>query len=288
MNRAIELNDSAEISCMEISDEEFKKLAGFIYTNFGIHLPEVKKTLVISRLQKVVKSLGLKTFNEYYKWLVNDKTGNGISVLINQISTNFTYFYREEHHFEYFYRSALPEIVKKLQNQKQKDLRIWCAGCSSGEEAYMLAILLREFLGLDYSSWDAGVLATDISQRVLDIAKNGVYSLQSIKRVPGHLARKYFKHLNRDDVEVLCPAKDDVLFRRYNLMNITPPFKKQFDTIFCRNVMIYFDQETKHEVVKRFVNLLSKGGYLFIGHSESLGRDWPELKYIAPAIYQKV
>lgn len=272
---------------LNITDEEFNKISSLILNKTGINLPESKKTLVISRLQKLVRELGFINFSEYYDYVIRDKSGAALSILATKISTNYTYFYRESKHFEFFQNIALPEITKILQSRNSKNLRIWCAGCSSGEEPYMLAMLMMEYFGINYRDWDAGVLATDISLEMLKKANAATYPLDSIANVPNNIKNKYFKQIDKDKVGVIDTVKREVMIRRYNLMNKVPPFKNKFQIIFCRNVMIYFNLETRIGVINRFVDLLEYGGYLFIGHSEVIDKSVGRLEYVQPAVYRR-
>ncbi|MCK4691049.1 MAG: chemotaxis protein CheR, partial [Desulfuromonadales bacterium] len=161
---------------MSISDNEFGQLRDLIQKRFGINLTDQKRSLLVGRLQKLMRRLNLGTFSQYYQYLTDDKTEAALGELVDLISTNHTYFNREKDHFDYFYETALPRIAAILQRENRKDLRIWCAGCSTGEEPYTLLMLMMEYFGNDYSSWNAGILATDISDRALTIARRGTYS----------------------------------------------------------------------------------------------------------------
>lgn len=272
---------------MAISDREFTWLRDLIYKRFGINLTEQKRSLLVGRLQKLMRQLNLPTFSAYFEYLDNDKTEAALSELIDLISTNHTYFNREKDHFDYFSQIALPAVIEKLKKENRKDLRIWCAGCSSGEEPYTLLMLMQEYLGADYKSWDAGILATDISDRALTVAKRGSYTTDRVMQLPDILRRKYFTAAGQDEMAVIDKIKQEATFRRFNLMNTTFPFKKPFQMIFCRNVMIYFDQPTREALVGRFHQHTEANGYLFIGHSETLGRSQTRYRYIKPALYQK-
>ncbi len=272
---------------MPITDREFEAMRALIYQRFGINLSEQKRSLLVGRLQKLLRSSGFSTFEEYYDHLLKDKSEQALSLLVDRVSTNHTYFNREKTHFDYFLQTALPEVIARLKAEGRRDLRIWCAGCSSGEEAYMLLMLMHECLGSDYSSWDAGILATDISERVLSVARSGVYPEDRVAQLPEALQRKYFKKLPGGDLQVVDILKKEATFRRFNLMNQQFPFKKSFQIIFCRNVMIYFDQPTREALVGRFHRFTEPGGYLFVGHSETLGRAQDLYKYLLPAAYQK-
>jgi chemotaxis protein methyltransferase CheR len=274
-------------SMMAISDQEFTKLRDLIQRRFGINLTDQKRSLLVGRLQKLMRNLNLATFSQYYDYLVEDKTEQALGELVDLISTNHTYFNREKDHFDYFFETALPTVVENLKKQNRKDLRIWCAGCSSGEEPYTLLMLMMEFFGNEYSAWDAGILATDISDRALSIAKRGAYSTDRVLQLPEKLRRKYFTAAGADEMAVIDQLKREATFRRFNLMNTSFPFKKPFQMIFCRNVMIYFDQPTREALVSRYHQFTEPGGYLFIGHSETLGRNQTLYKYLKPALYQK-
>jgi len=272
---------------VEISDQEFKSLRDLIYNNIGINLSDEKKNLMMGRFQKILRARNFSTFKEYYDFVSKDSSGEALSELANSISTNHTFFYRENDHFEYFLKTVLPEVTSTLVSQGSKDLRIWSAGCSSGEEPYDLMMLMLEYFGNDYKNWTAGILATDISEKALNIARKGVYSADRIHNLPELYKKKYFKKAG-NEFEIIDNIKNEVVFRRFNLMNPVFTFKKKFNTIFCRNVMIYFDEPTRIELVNKFYNLLVPGGYLFIGHSETLKRDTHNFQYIKPAVYKKV
>lgn len=170
---------------------------------------------------------------------------------------------------------------------KNKDLRIWSAGCSSGEEPYTLAMLIDEFLGKDKVWWDSKILATDISSKVLDLAKKGCYSKDALANISPKWKLNYFQSIDNDTFKVADKIRNETILRRLNLMDDTFPFKQKFHVIFCRNVMIYFDLETKRKLIDKFYNLLEYGGYLFIGHSESIERGSTNFKYVMPAVYRK-
>jgi chemotaxis protein methyltransferase CheR len=272
---------------MAISDEEFDLLRRLIYDRFGINLTDQKRSLLVGRLQKVLRQAGVQSFRQYYESLVSDPTETALSKLVDRISTNHTYFYREKSHFDFFSQTVLPAVTARLRTANSRDLRVWCAGCSSGEEAYMLLMLLQEFFGPEYARWDAGVLATDISSRVLDIARQGTYPDERVRMLPESLRQRYFRRLADGTWSVVDGLRQEATFRRFNLMNETFPFKKPFDVIFCRNVMIYFDEPTRRRLVEKFHRQLAPHGYFFLGHSETLGRAQSLFHYLGPAVYQK-
>jgi len=272
---------------MEISLGEFNLIRKLIYERFGINLSDKKRGFVVSRLQKLLRAEGVTSFKRYYENILQDKSGNSLKQLASYISTNYTFFNREHAHFDFFYKTALPAIVQEMSARNLKDLRVWCAGCSSGEEPYMLAMLMLEFFGADYPSWNAGVLATDISEKALKVAMTGVYSDDQVDPVPKMLKAKYFKRVGKEHWSISQVVKKEVTYRRFNLMNSDFPFKRAFHIVFCRNVMIYFDKPTRDSLIRRFYQFTEPGGYFFIGHSESLTRGECPYEYIMPALYRR-
>ncbi len=268
-----------------ITNKEFSQLAEFIKANYGICLKEEKQNLVIGRLHNVLIQNNFKNFSEYYKYILSDKSGEAVATLINRITTNHTFFMREADHFFYFRDIVLPYLTGMV---KDKDLRIWSAGCSSGEEPYTLAMIIDEFFGKEKMRWDSKVLATDISSKVLGKAIKGIYSNDGIATLPSYWRLNYCKKLDCENSVIMDRIRNEVLYRKLNLMDETFSFKRKFHVIFCRNVMIYFDAQTKLKLVNKFYDLMEYGGYLFIGHSESLNREETRYKYIMPAVYRKV
>lgn len=269
---------------ISITEKEFTGLAEFIKINYGINLKEEKKSLIIGRLHNVLLENNFKSFSDYYDYVVSDKTGNAATVLINKITTNHTFFMREAEHFYYFRDTVLPYLLRTV---KDKDIRIWSAGCSTGEEPYTLAMMLDEFFGNEKMLWDSKVLATDISSRVLDAAKKGVYSNEVIALLPTQWRLSYFKKYDIENSIIVDRIRDEVIYRKFNLMEAVFPFRRKFHVVFCRNVMIYFDNKTRDELVNKYYQHMERGGYLFIGHSESLNRETTRFKYIMPAVYRK-
>ncbi|MCO4782566.1 MAG: protein-glutamate O-methyltransferase CheR [Candidatus Cloacimonetes bacterium] len=273
------------IANYQINDHEFEKIRKLVYQEFGINLTEKKKLLVVNRLQKVLKQNGLKSFSEYFEYIKADKTNTALSELVNKISTNHTFFYRESAHFEQLRNERLPQIVETLSKIGNKDLRVWCAGSSSGEESSTIMMIIKDVLGSDYSSWKAGLLATDICEDVLKFAKVGIYDTDKIAALPVDLRNKYVEKVSSTTSKIKREVLGEITYRKFNLMH-SFPFKKQFHVIFCRNVMIYFDQVTREALVKRFMGHLVEGGLLFIGHSESLS-EVEGLVSISPSLYRK-
>lgn len=267
-----------------ITNKEFKKFADYIKSNYGIHLKEEKQALVTGRLHNVLLQNNFNNFTEYYDYIVSDATGDAAVTLINKITTNHTFFMRESDHFFYFRDRVLPYLKSTVHD---KDLRIWSAGCSTGEEPYTLTMLIYEFFGKEKLWWDTKVLATDISSKVLEEARKGIYRNEEIAALPSHWKFNYFNKLDEGNSILVEKIRNEVIYRKLNLMDQIFPFKKKFHVIFCRNVMIYFDARTKCELINKFYDLTEYGGYLFIGHSESLNREETQYKYIMPAVYRK-
>lgn len=270
---------------IHITDKEFRLLSEFIHVNYGIHMKEEKQTLLMGRLNKVLYELGFNTFTEYYHYLVNDKSGKAVEVLIDKITTNHTFFMRESDHFMFFKDHVLPYLKSTVRN---KDLRIWCAASSTGEEPYTLAMIIADFFDADYDYWDTKLLATDLSLGALEVARKGIYSKQRLEDIPQHWKTKYFDPVDTENMMIKNRLKDEVIYRQLNLVDPMFPFKKKFHVIFCRNVMIYFDTKTKDELIRKMYDSLENGGYLFVGHSESINRDATAFKYIRPAVYRKI
>ena len=274
-------------TAMGISDREFRLIRDLVYERFGINLTREKRALLVGRLGKLLRKQGFGSFQDYYKYLLADRSGRALDSLVNRISTNFTFFYRESEHFAFFLSPVLPEMARRIKGENHRDLRVWCAGCSTGQEPYTLQMLIREYFGKNYAMWEAGLLATDISAKALQTATRGLYPEEALDKLPRPLKRRYFRKAGDGEYEVADALKREVTFRRFNLMNERFPFRKPFDVIFCRNVMIYFDQPTRDALVRRFYENMVPGGYLFIGHSETLGREQSLYEYVKPAVYRR-
>jgi chemotaxis protein methyltransferase CheR len=270
---------------MTISDKDFFRLRDFIYSNFGVNLAK-KRTLIEGRLSNYIIQEGFDGFTDFIDDTLADKSGKKIDTLMTKLTTNYTYFMREDTHYKFMQEVALPYWT---QNIKNKDLRIWSAGCSSGEEPYTTVMVLHEWFGPKISQWDATVLATDLSVRVLDLAKTGVYPEEHFENLPVAWKNKYFEKIGEEKYKIKPVLAKGVHFGQLNLMtNFVPKFKRKFHIIFCRNVMIYFDSPTKEALVKRYHDALEVGGFLFIGLSESLSGIQGDLQQVQPAIYRRV
>lgn len=267
----------------DLSNAEFDKIRSYIKANYGISLSDEKKTLVHSRLRSTLQELRMETFSEYFDYLLADRTGEALTRFVNKITTNHTFFMRETDHFDYFRDIVLPYIEERYS--AQKDIRLWCAACSSGEESVTLQILMQEHFKKS-PGWNTQMLASDISAQVLDRAVAGKYVTEALQNLPKSWLTDYFKKIDDQFSQVKDVILKQILYRRLNLMEPFP-FKKNIQVIFCRNVMIYFDSATRDSVVKRFFEVTEPGGYLFIGHSESISNSGSGYQYIKPAVYRK-
>ena len=271
-----------------ITPQEFKLFREFIYEQTGIALAEHKITLVQGRFSKRLRQLGLNSYREYYDYVRSDAGGEEIFQLINAISTNVTHFFREPPHWEIM-EERLPEI---LSRKRDKRLRIWSAASSTGEEPYSIAIFLRDKIK-DFSSWDIKILASDISQEVLQKAIAGIYDEKSVRNFPRQMLLHHFDTLKEKDGTKRYVVKDElkklIMFRMFNLVTGDfSLFKNKFDMIFCRNVMIYFDPPTQQALVSRFAKMLEKKSLLFIGQSEALTRNKDEFQLIRASVYERI
>lgn len=268
----------------KMTDEDFSNLTAYIKKKFGIHLPKEKKTLVESRLHKVLADLNLENMAAYYQYLCKDKSGKADASLVNAITTNHTFFMRESDHFQYYEKVVLPYFARSVRDC---DLRTWCAACSSGEEAYTLAMLNRDYFSMQPKRWDTKLLATDISLKALKAAQEGIYTREATASLPERWKKIYFHRVDEKWDQVNDSLKAEVIFRQFNLMNQRFPFKRRFHTIFCRNVMIYFDRATRNNLIFKFHEWLEAGGFLFIGHSEVIDQNKGLFTYVMPSVYRK-
>lgn len=269
---------------LTLSDGDFNRLYTYIQQHYGINLSH-KRQLITSRLTNMLQQKGFHSFTEYVDEIISGKDPEMVSVMLNKLTTNYTYFMREKEHFDFLQKHILPELANK--HSMDRSIAIWSAGCSSGEEPYNISMYLKEYFSALPGSWDTRILATDISQRVLDSAMDPRYSRESIKELPPSWQERYFVPVGDKTYTVSEALRKNVIFRSFNLMDPIH-FRKKFDLIFCRNVMIYFDRPTKAALVRRFYDATAPGGYLFIGHSESLDKESCPFSYIEPAIYRKI
>ena len=270
----------------ELSDRDFFCFCQLVHQHAGIHLTAQKKELVRARVMKILRERDLRNFREYYDLVVADQSGDELTTLLDAISTNLTAFWREPKHFEYLAENVLPAWPQERRHPLRG--RFWSAGCSSGEEPYTLAIMvMAAFPSEDHSQ--VKVYASDLNTKVLTQAERGIYPLSRVKPLPPEWRRRFFQQGVRERqgfVRVKPEVRQLVNFFRFNLMDPLP-FQEEMDVIFCRNVMIYFEKETQAALVDRFHRCLRPGGYLFIGHSESLCNHRHQFTYVKPTIYRK-
>jgi chemotaxis protein methyltransferase CheR len=273
-----------------MSEEDFRRCSRFIQEEYGIKMPPAKKTLLECRLRKRIRALGMRSFEEYVEYAF--RTGSGHDELIHmidEVTTNKTDFFREPAHFQRLVESVVPELLRKHGAGSRRPLRVWSAGCSTGEEAYTLAMVLSEFRE-KHQDFAFQILATDVSTKALDVAGRAVYREERIDPVPEGLRRKYFmrsRERKRALVRVVPELREKVAVRRLNFMEEAFKVKDMMDVIFCRNVMIYFEKATQERLVNVFCEHLLPGGFLFVGHSETLHGMNISLIPTAPMVYRK-
>jgi len=267
----------------DFTGQDFSRVQKIVYDFAGIDLNESKKNLVYNRLSKRIRFLDRTSFKDYLDY-VSEQGESEFVHLINAITTNLTFFFRENHHFEYLAETVIPELIKA--NQSSKKIRIWSAGCSTGEEPYSLAIVLKECVP---KGWDARVLATDLDTTVVQTGMAGVYKSDRLKGVSEARKKRWFlKGTGSMDgwIKVKPGLQEIIDFGQINLMNDWP-IKDTIDVIFCRNVVIYFDKPTQSKLFDRYADLLTNDGHLFIGHSESLYKVCDRFDLLGKTIYKK-
>ena len=269
----------APLGGVSVSPAEFGRIRALLYDVAGIKLNDGKEGLVVSRVGKRMREIGVGSFREYIARIEDDPAE--LREMIDRLTTNKTSFFRESAHFELLRTRALP-------SWGDRDVTIWSAGCSSGEEPYTIATVLYDYA--QGGAPNGRILATDLSHRVLAKAKEGVYAAEAVRDIPSQTLGRHFERRRDGGAEKFAARehlREIIRFGKLNLMEEWP-MKGPFDAIFCRNVMIYFDRETQERLVQRFARLLAPNGYLFIGHSETLHSMKHDLRYVAPAAYAKV
>lgn len=267
---------------------DFQTIVGIVYERSGIVLAAHKRDMTYSRLARRLRTLGLRSFRDYCKLLEGNDGGKEVVFLINAITTNLTKFFRESHHFDHLRDHVLRPMAMLSRGQGPR-IRVWSAGCSSGEEPYsvaMTAMTLKKDAGCN---WDFRILATDLDTAMLNKARTGVYPRASLESVPAGMRERFFQRCaqDSDSFGMLKAVQDLVTFRQLNLLSAWP-MSGRFEAIFCRNVMIYFDAKTKAALIDRFHAQLADGGWLYVGHSESLLEHQSRFKLRGRTIYQKV
>lgn len=267
------------------SDRDFERVRKVVYDHAGIYLAESKQNLVYNRLARRLRALGFGDFQSYLDYVEGVGGEEEFTHLINAITTNLTFFFREVHHFEFLQQELFPMLIKK--NADTRKVRIWSAGCSTGEEPYSLAICVKESFPV---GWDVRVDASDLDTNVIETGKTGIYNINALKGVSPERVKRWFLRgsgANAGMVKVKPELKEVIRFQQVNLMNDWP-WMEPFDIIFCRNVVIYFDKPTQQRLFSRYYQHLKPDGHLFIGHSESLYKVSDQFKLLGKTIYQKI
>lgn len=265
---------------VRLNEQEFAEIVQYMRETYGINLDK-KKVLIECRLNRELERNEHRSFGDYFEAMKQDKSGRMAENLVMRLTTNYTYFWREPAHFTLLRDNIFPETFPKLRGAYYN---IWCAGCSTGEEVYTLAMLLSDYAEHGANMPGIRIMATDISEEVLSKAKAGVYPNRELKQIPGEWQKKYCFPEGKEHFGIDGKLKYNIRFLKQNLMN---PVTDKYDLILCRNVMIYFDRESRRKLVSRLENCLQPGGYLLIGHAELLSSGETNLEYVHPAVYKK-
>jgi len=279
-------DDSVMGKDFNLTDREFDEIRAVIKELTGIHMGDSKRQLIYRRVGSRLRATGINTFRGYLDFL-KEGDPSELEEFANAVTTNLTSFFREQHHFDFLANTIVPEIVSNKGNTSKR-LRIWSAGCSTGEEPYSIGMTLQESLK-NVAHWDAKILCTDLDSAVLNICKAGVYSRQRVEKIPQNQLRRWFRKSRSqgsDLVKVSQKLQDLITFKQLNLMRDWP-MRGRFDVIFCRNVIIYFDKPTQRVLIERYANILGDGGYLILGHSESLFNVSDRFTLLGQTIYRK-
>lgn len=281
-------NDLQSVLIQNLSMKDFNRLSDFIYQNYGIKMPLEKKVMLQSRLQKRLRALNMATFAEYVDYVFSKKGHEEVVLMMDQVSTNKTDFFREPHHFDFLVETIIPAFTQRTAHKL--NLNIWSAGCSSGEEAYTLAMVLENYMEQN-QEFNYHIYCTDISTKVLQAAIDAVYKEERVSVVPMEFKRKYLlksKDPLKKNVRIVPELRAKTSFDRLNLMDVYYDVPYSFDIIFCRNVLIYFDKKTQEKVINKLAGKLKKGGYFFLGHSESIMAMNVPLRQIKPTVFVKI
>ena len=274
-----------------LSEAEFKKIAAYIEKNVGIKMPPEKRLMMQSRLSSRLKALHLDSYKQYIDYVFSgkDKDNHEIIMMIDAMTTNLTEFFREPQHFDFMKGTVLPQYAAQGRNQ----IKIWSAGCSTGQEPYTLSMVMASYIKNKplSSIRDYSVLATDISTKVLDKAASAIYPMDAVKGIPKEIMHQYFLK-GKDPANPAVRLKQDIRshvnFMRLNFMDEDYGFRDTLQIIFCRNVLIYFDKQNQEKVIRQFLRYLEPGGYLFLGHSETIFGMTLPFKTVAPTVFQRI
>jgi len=267
---------------VKLSDSEFDYFVTFVSQTYGIDL-SAKRHLIEARLSSDLKAHGMQSYTQYIDMLKADKTSKSIDAIVNKLTTNYSFFSREMEHFDYLAKTVIPE----MEQSRKKTLKIWSAGCSTGQEPYNIAMAIDSALGFKRNLWSVSIIATDVSTEALAVAAQGVYPESSLDVMPQLWKSKYMSKLPDGKFQVASNIRDMITFKNFNLMD-SFPCTNYYDIIFCRNVMIYFKPHTTQQIVTKFYQANAEGGYFFISHSETISRFDNNYSYLFPSIYRKI
>jgi len=271
-----------------LSHENFRRLASYIEKNVGIKMPEQKILMMQARLSSRLNALNINSFDDYVDYVLSGSDNDEVLNMIDVMTTNLTHFFREPAHFDYLSEKVLPEFFSK----KRMNIKIWSAGCSTGQEPYTLAIVFNEFLRNNkIDKFTFSIMASDISTRVLAKAEKAVYPAESVDKLPLNIKKRYFlksKNSKKPLVRIKPELRNCVSFKRINFIDADYDIREKFQIIFCRNVLIYFDKETQKKVLTSIISHLEVGGYLFLGHSETVMNMNLPIKTVSPTVFKKI
>jgi len=276
-----------------MSTNEFKQMQEFIESQYGVKMPHEKKSFLETRLARRLRLLNISKYRDYISYLFSEEgMSTELDHMVDLVTTHKTDFFREPHHFDYLTQQILPEFIRNEGTGIHRTLKIWSAGCSTGEEPYTIAMVLEEysskFPGINF---DYFILGSDVSLPAVEEGKRAIYPMERIHPIPEHIKKKYLmrsKNAMRDVVRILPEVRAKVRFRQINFLEGDFRLRDKMDIIFCRNVMIYFDKKIQEQLVNKFADYLNPFGYLFIGHSESLNNISSPFKCVSPTIYRKI
>ncbi|MDH4129855.1 MAG: protein-glutamate O-methyltransferase [Spirochaetota bacterium] len=276
---------------IQLSNNDFKKLRDLVYKNSGINLQEDKMSLMSARLGSILRSRKINSYSDYYDLVQKDESGQELIILLDAMTTNQTYFFREINHFNFLKDNILPEIIEIKKKLHDNKISLWSSACSSGEEPYSMALTIKDYFtkNIQNINWTLNILATDLSTRMLKKAEAGIYHKNEFAKVQDHLIKQFFQYgvdQWKDYLRVKKDIRNIINFKRLNLLENWNQLGS-FDIIFCRNVLIYFDRNSQEKLIYKFYNQLNPNGYLIIGHSESLFNVKHKFKYIKPTIFKK-
>lgn len=272
-----------------LSNDDFKRLSTFIYKEYGIKMPEVKRTMLQSRLHKRLRELNMTNYKDYVDYVFSKEgQDNEVIHMIDVVSTNKTDFFREPVHFDFLHTTVLPELLRS--DRPNRLIKLWSAGCSSGEEPYTLAMSMSDYM-IEHPGFDYSILATDISTRILKSAVEAIYKENRVEMLPIQIKKRYLlrsKDRTNPTVRIIPELRRRVTFQRLNFMDNSYNVPDNMDIIFCRNVLIYFDRDTQEKVINKLCTKLKPDGFFFLGHSESITNFNVPLRQLKPTIFRKI